>query len=67
MIRGLRDSGVTVIWIEHIVHALLAVVDQLMCLAFGKILAIGDPHEVMRSPEVIEVYLGSTFDMGEAS
>jgi branched-chain amino acid transport system ATP-binding protein len=67
MIRGLRDSGVTVIWIEHIVHALLAVVDELMCLAFGKILAIGDPHEVMRSPEVVEVYLGSTFDMGEAS
>lgn len=67
MIRGLRDSGVTVIWIEHIVHALLAVVDELMCLAFGKILAIGDPQEVMRSPEVIEVYLGSTFDMGEAS
>jgi branched-chain amino acid transport system ATP-binding protein len=67
MIRGLRDSGVTVIWIEHIVHALLAVVDELMCLAFGKILAIGDPREVMASREVIEVYLGSTFDMGEAA
>lgn len=67
MIKGLRDSGVTVIWIEHIVHALMAVVDELMCLAFGKILAIGDPQEVMRSPEVVEVYLGSTFDMGEAS
>lgn len=67
MIKGLRDAGVTVIWIEHIVHALLAVVDQLMCLAFGKILAIGDPHEVMKSPEVIEVYLGSTFEVGEAS
>ncbi len=67
MIKGLRDSGVTVIWIEHIVHALLAVVDELMCLAFGKVLALGDPQEVMRSPEVIEVYLGSTFDMGEAS
>ena len=67
MIRGLRDSGVTVVWIEHIVHALTAVVDQLMCLALGRVLAIGDPHEVMRSPEVIEVYLGSTFDVGEAS
>jgi branched-chain amino acid transport system ATP-binding protein len=67
MIKGLRDSGVTVIWIEHIVHALLEVVDELMCLAFGKILAMGDPQEVMRSPEVVEVYLGSTFDMGEAS
>jgi branched-chain amino acid transport system ATP-binding protein len=67
MIRGLRDSGVAVIWIEHIVHALLAVVDDLMCLAFGRVLATGDPHEVMRSPEVIEVYLGSTFDLGEAA
>ncbi|MBI1349910.1 MAG: ATP-binding cassette domain-containing protein [Actinomycetales bacterium] len=67
MIKGLHESGVTVIWIEHIVHALLEVVDQLMCLAFGKVLAIGDPHEVMRSPEVIEVYLGSTFDLGGAA
>lgn len=65
LIRGLRDSGVTVVWIEHIVHALTAVVDELMCLAFGKVLAIGDPHEVMKSPEVIEVYLGSTFDIAE--
>lgn len=67
LIRGLRDSGVTVVWIEHIVHALTAVVDELMCLALGRVLAIGDPQEVMRSPEVIEVYLGSTFDLGEAS
>ncbi len=67
MIRGLRDSGVTVVWIEHIVHALTAVVDQLMCLALGRVLAIGDPREVMRSPEVIEVYLGSTFDVEKAS
>ena len=64
-IKGLRDSGITVIWIEHIVHALLAVVDELMCLAFGKILAIGDPHTVMQSPEVIEVYLGSTVEVDE--
>ena len=67
MVRGLKEAGVTVIWIEHIVHALLAVVDELMCLAFGSILAIGEPREVMASPEVIEVYLGSTFDLGEAA
>ncbi len=66
LIRGLRNSGVTVVWIEHIVHALTAVVDELMCLALGRVLAIGDPQEVMRSPEVIEVYLGSTFVLGEA-
>jgi len=63
-IRGLLASGVTVVWIEHIVHALVSVVDRLMCLAEGSILAIGDPHEVMRSPAVIEVYLGTTFDIG---
>lgn len=67
MIKGLKDAGVTVVWIEHIVHALLAVVDQLMCLAFGRILAIGDPREVMQSPEVVEVYLGSAFDLGESA
>jgi branched-chain amino acid transport system ATP-binding protein len=67
MIKGLRDAGVTVIWIEHIVHALLQVVDDLMCLALGKILAIGDPKTVMASPQVIEVYLGSTLDIEAAS
>ena len=65
-IRQLRANGITVVWIEHIVHALVSVVDRLMCLAEGRILAIGDPHDVMASPEVIEVYLGSTFDLGEA-
>jgi branched-chain amino acid transport system ATP-binding protein len=57
----------TVVWIEHIVHALLAVVDRLMCLAGGKILAIGDPREVMASPAVVEVYLGTTFDLEETA
>jgi branched-chain amino acid transport system ATP-binding protein len=62
-IRGLRDTGVTVVWIEHIVHALVAVVDRLMCLAAGKVLAIGEPQAVLRSRAVIDVYLGSTFDV----
>lgn len=67
MIGRLRDSGVTIVWIEHIVHALLAVVDDLLCLAFGKVLAQGEPREVMRSKEVVEIYLGSTFDTGEVA
>ncbi len=66
-IRRLRDSGVSVVWIEHIVHALVSVVDRLMCLALGRVLAMGDPHAVMRDPQVVEVYLGSTFDIEEAS
>jgi len=67
LIKDLRASGMTVVWIEHIVHALLAVVDRLMCLAGGKILAIGDPREVMASPAVVEVYLGTTFDLEETA
>jgi branched-chain amino acid transport system ATP-binding protein len=66
-IRGLRAAGVAVVWIEHIVHALVAVVDRLMCLAAGRVLALGDPREVLRDPRVIDVYLGSTFDVAVPS
>lgn len=65
-VRALRAGGTAVVWIEHIVHALVAVVDRLMCLAAGRVLAIGDPAEVLRSDEVVEVYLGSTFDVDAA-
>ena len=63
LIAGLRAGGVTVVWIEHIVHALVAVVDRLMCLAAGRVLAIGEPRQVLGDPRVVEVYLGSTFDI----
>ncbi len=59
-IRSLRDdAGITIIWIEHIVHALLAVVDRLIALDFGKLIAEGDPKTVINSPEVRDVYMGS--------
>ena len=57
------DEGVAVIWIEHVVHALLSCVDRLMCLAEGRVLAIGDPHEVMTADQVREVYLGTDPDL----
>jgi branched-chain amino acid transport system ATP-binding protein len=57
-IRDLRGHGVTVVWIEHVVSALLSVVDRLMAMDFGKKLIEGDPREVMSSPEVQMVYLG---------
>lgn len=59
-ISGLRERGITVVWIEHIVHALLAVVDRLMCLTYGTVLAIGEPRAVLADAEVVEVYLGRT-------
>ncbi len=57
-IRAIHAGGVTIIWIEHVVHALLAVVGRLIVLNFGRKLAEGDPREVMRSREVREIYIG---------
>ena len=45
-------------WIEHIVHALLAVVDRLIVLNFGRKIAEGEPRKVMQSPEVHQIYMG---------
>jgi branched-chain amino acid transport system ATP-binding protein len=58
-IRKIHAGGTTIIWIEHIVHALLAVVSRLVVLNFGRMIAQGDPREVMDSAEVREIYLGS--------
>jgi branched-chain amino acid transport system ATP-binding protein len=49
---------VTVVWIEHVVHALLSVATRMICLTYGSILAEGNPHDVLASPEVRQVYLG---------
>jgi branched-chain amino acid transport system ATP-binding protein len=57
-IADIKGRGVTIIWIEHIVHALLAVVDRLVVLNFGRKIAEGEPRMVMASPEVREIYLG---------
>jgi branched-chain amino acid transport system ATP-binding protein len=58
-IKELRERGITIVWIEHIVHALLSVVDRLVALAAGRKLIEGDPQTVMQSAELQDVYLGS--------
>lgn len=58
-IKNLKNAGVTIVWIEHVVQALVAVVDRLVCLASGRIIQDGQPNEVLRSSEVLEVYLGT--------
>jgi branched-chain amino acid transport system ATP-binding protein len=64
IIRQLKSDGVTIIWIEHIVHALVSVVDRLMCIAGGSVIDIGEPEKVLQSPKVIELYLGDDFQIG---
>lgn len=58
LIRRIRDRGVTIVWIEHVLHALLAVADRLMVLNFGEKIAEGAPDAVIADPEVKRVYMG---------
>ena len=61
-IKALHNKGTTIIWIEHVVHALLAVVERLVVIDFGKKIAEGAPKAIMGSPEVREIYLGIDAD-----
>lgn len=65
-IAAMPARGITVIWIEHVVRALRAVVDRLACLAEGRWLAIGTCDEVLADDEVQRVYLGTSARDGVA-
>jgi branched-chain amino acid transport system ATP-binding protein len=54
----IKARGVTMIWIEHVVHALLSVADRLFVINFGQELAEGKPDSVMGNPDVKRVYMG---------
>jgi branched-chain amino acid transport system ATP-binding protein len=58
LVRDIKKSGVTIVWIEHIVHALVAVVSRLVVLNFGRKIVEGEPRAVMASDEVKEIYMG---------
>ena len=57
-VRGVHRRGMSIIWIEHVLHALNAVVERLLVLNFGKVIGIGEPQAIMASREVREIYLG---------
>jgi branched-chain amino acid transport system permease protein len=58
MIRKIRDNGVTIIFVEHVMRAVVALADRVAVLDQGKLLALGSPPETMRDPVVISAYLG---------
>jgi branched-chain amino acid transport system ATP-binding protein len=62
LIREVRRSGVSIIWIEHVVHALIASIDRLLVLYNGAFIADGDPAAVIKSPQVAEIYMGIAAD-----
>jgi branched-chain amino acid transport system ATP-binding protein len=62
LIGEVRAGGVSIVWIEHVVHALLAAVDRLLVLHGGRFIATGDPRAVIKSPQVTEIYMGIAAD-----
>jgi branched-chain amino acid transport system ATP-binding protein len=75
IVRGVNADGIAVIWIEHVVRALTAVVSRLICLSGGSFVGDGDPATVLANPAVREVFLGTdvtaaltggTMDVGPA-
>jgi branched-chain amino acid transport system ATP-binding protein len=59
IIQKLRAAGIAIVWIEHILHVLLQVVDRLVCMDAGTVIAQGLPSEALAHPAVVEAYLGS--------
>jgi branched-chain amino acid transport system ATP-binding protein len=57
-IKQLRELGISLVWIEHIVHVLVQVVDRLVCMDAGRVVADGEPEEVLHEAVVVDAYLG---------
>jgi branched-chain amino acid transport system permease protein len=66
-IRRIRDAGTTIVFVEHVMRAVMAMCDRVVVLNRGELLAEGVPHEVMQRPDVVAAYLGKPADRSVAA
>jgi branched-chain amino acid transport system permease protein len=59
LIRAIRDQGATIVFVEHVMRAVMELADRVVVLTYGRSIAQGRPREVMRNPEVVSAYLGT--------
>jgi ABC-type branched-subunit amino acid transport system ATPase component len=59
IVRNVRDElGTTIVWVEHVMSAVIKLAERAIVLNFGKVIAEGAPEVVMRDPQVVDAYLG---------
>ena len=62
LILSIKAQGTTILFVEHVMSAVMALADRIAVINYGQLLAQGDPQEVMRNPQVITAYLGKKLD-----
>jgi branched-chain amino acid transport system ATP-binding protein len=63
VLRGIRERGITIFIVEHIMHAIMAISQRIMVLHHGEMIALGPPAEIARNERVVEAYLGEEYNL----